>query len=212
MLKPTKFILLVLFAAALVTVIGILGLGKIEEQQIEVWLSATGMWAPLLYVLLYTLGTLFLLPSTPLNLAGGAIFGTLQGTFWTTVAAVIAALVAFAFTRTIGREFVLKKMSKKWLKFDQKIEKGGLLYIFSIRLIPIIPYGIVNFIAGLTAIRLRDYFFGTLFGTVFGVFPFVMMGASLQTLSEGNYIHFTIATGLVGVFLLGVNFFQKRKK
>ncbi len=202
MLKPTKFFFFVLATATIVTIVGILGLGKFEEQQIESWLTAAGIWAPVLYILLYTIGTLFLLPSTPLNLAGGAIFGSLQGTLWTTIAAVIAAFVAFAFTRTIGRDFVLNRLSGKWLKFDKKIEDGGFLYVFSIRLIPIIPYGIVNFLAGLTSIRVKDYLCATLLGTTVGVFPFVMLGSSFRSLSKGDVIHCILGIAFVGMFVL----------
>jgi len=202
MLKPTKYIFLILVTAAVITVMGGVGLGKLEEQQLETWLAAAGIWAPALYVLLYTLGTLILLPSTPLNLAGGALFGSLQGTFWTTVAAVIAALVAFCCARTVGHDVVLNHLPKKWLAFNKKIEEGGFLYIFSVRLIPIIPYGIVNFLAGLTSIKTMDYFCATLFGTIIGVFPFVMLGSSIHSLSRGNLIPLTMSTAVLGVFIL----------
>jgi uncharacterized membrane protein YdjX (TVP38/TMEM64 family) len=99
------------------------------------------------------------------------------GTLWTTLAALVAAIAAFAFTRTIGRELVSQKLAGHWSMIDAEIRQGGLFYLFAIRLLPIIPYGIVNFVAGLTSIKFKDYLIGTLFGTLPGVFPFVMMGA-----------------------------------
>ncbi|RMF21932.1 MAG: TVP38/TMEM64 family protein, partial [Cyanobacteria bacterium J083] len=154
-------------------------------------------------ILLYVLGTLLILPSTPLNLTGGAIFGAWWGTLWTTVAAIIAAIVAFAFTRTIGRDLIAQKLAGRWEAIDAEMHQGGLFYMFAIRLLPIIPYGIVNFAAGLTSIRFRDYLVGTLLGTVPGVLPFVMMGSGLQALSRGNILPlmfaFTLTSMLVGV-------------
>ena len=64
-------------------------------------------------------------------------------------------MVAFAFTRTIGREFIDRKLGKRWTAVDAEIRQGGLFYMFAIRLLPIIPYGIVNFVAGLTGIKFQ---------------------------------------------------------
>jgi uncharacterized membrane protein YdjX (TVP38/TMEM64 family) len=86
------------------TGIGVLVVGGIDRQQLQKWLETMGVFAPVIYIVLYTVGTLLILPSTPLNLTGGAIFGIWWGTLWTTVAALVAAIAAFAFTRTIGRE------------------------------------------------------------------------------------------------------------
>ena len=97
------------------------------------------------------------------------MFGVWWGTFWTTIAAIVAAIAAFAFTRTVGREFVSRKLTGKWEAIDAEIKQGGLFYMFAVRLLPIIPYGLVNFSAGLTSIKFKDYFIGTLLGTLPGV-------------------------------------------
>ena len=188
MFKPKQSIVLLTVFCLVVTGIGIAIIGGIDRQQLEGWLESMGIFAPIIYVLLYTLGTLLILPSTPLNLTGGAIFGVWWGTIWTTVAAVVAAVVAFGFTRTVGREFIGRKLGGRWRLVDAEIRQGGLFYLFAIRLLPIIPYGIVNFVAGLTSIKFRDYLLGTLLGTLPGVLPFVMMGAGITELSRGNIL------------------------
>ncbi len=63
------------------TGIGLFFLGGIEPEMIQNFLNRLGIWAPVIYVLLYTIGTILLLPSTPLNLSGGALFGIWWGTF-----------------------------------------------------------------------------------------------------------------------------------
>ncbi len=148
----SRFFLLTIICIV-VTGLGIYFLGGIDQEQLRVWLQQMGIWAPIIYISLYTLGTLLILPSTPLNLTGGAIFGTWWGTLWTTVAAV----VAFAFTRSIGRKLMAKKLAGRWQAIDAEIGQGGLFYMFAIRLLPIIPYGLVNFTASLTSISYRDY-------------------------------------------------------
>ena len=194
------------------TGIGVLLLGGIDREQLQTWLQQMGIWAPIIYVLLYTVGTLLILPSTPLNLTGGAIFNILWGTLWTTVAAIIAAIVAFAFTRTVGRELIAQKLAGRWEAIDAEMREGGLFYMFAIRLLPIIPYGLVNFAAGLTSIRFRDYLVGTILGTVPGVLPFVMMGSGLQALSEGNILPLMFAFALTGMLVGGATWYRRRRQ
>lgn len=193
------------------TGIGMYLLGGIKPEQLQLWLHKMGIWAPLIYVLLYVVGTLLILPSTPLNLTGGALFGIGWGTFWTTIAALLAAVVSFAFTRTVGRDYVATKFAGKWEAIDAEMRQGGLFYMFAIRLLPIIPYGIVNFAAGLTSIRFKDYLLGTTIGTVPGILPFVMMGAGLHALSTGNLMPLMVAFTLTGL-LVGVATWYRRRR
>ena len=194
------------------TGIGVIILGEIDRQQLQVWLETMGIFAPVIYIVLYTVATLLILPSTPLNLTGGAIFGVWWGTLWTTIAALVAAIAAFAFTRTVGRSLVTKKFAGRWNAVDAEIRQGGLFYIFAIRLLPIVPYGIVNFVAGLTSIEFKDYVIGTLLGTVPGVLPFVMMGAGITQLSRGNILPLMCAFALTGMLVGGATWYRRRRQ
>ncbi|MEL6928555.1 MAG: VTT domain-containing protein [Cyanobacteria bacterium J06600_6] len=206
-----NLVLLTIFCCV-ATVVGIVALSGIDRQQLQSWLETMGIFAPIIYILLYTCGTLLILPSTPLNITGGAIFGIWWGTFWTTLAALVAAIVAFVFTRTVGKELVSQKLGDRWSVADAEIRHGGLFYMFAVRLLPIIPYGIVNFLAGLTSITFRDYLLGTLLGTLPGVLPFVMMGAGITELSQGNILPLTIAFALTGILVAGATWYRRRDR
>ena len=209
-LKNSIFLLTIICIIA--TGLGVLLLGGIDREQLQIWLEQMGILAPIIYILLYTVATLLILPSTPLNLTGGAIFGVWFGTLWTTIAAIIAAIVAFTFTRTVGRELIAKKLAGRWEAIDAEMRQGGLFYMFAIRLLPIIPYGLVNFTAGLTSIRFRDYLIGTILGTVPGVLPFVMMGSGLQALSQGNILPLMFAFALTGLLVGGATWYRRRRQ
>jgi uncharacterized membrane protein YdjX (TVP38/TMEM64 family) len=183
------------------TVIGMMLLGGINQKDLQLWLEQMGIWAPVLYILVYLIATICILPSTPLNLTGGAIFGSGWGTAWTSIAAILAAVLSFGFSRTIGRKLVEQKLAGKWESIDREMHQGGFFYMFAIRLLPLIPYGIVNFAAGLTSIKFRDYFFGTLLGTVPGILPFVMMGAGLTALKQGDVLPILVALALTGMLV-----------
>ena len=205
----TKFLIFVVICVVL-TIAGGSILKGIEKQQLEIWLAEMGHYAPLLYIFTYIVGTLLIFPSTPLNLMGGAFFGVWWGTLWTTIAAILAAIISFAFTRSLGREFVAKKLAGKWKTIDRQICKGGLGYIIAIRLLPIIPYGLVNFSAGLTSINFKNYLIGTTVGTLPGIMPFVMMGAGINQLSQGNITTLLLALTLTGM-LIGTATILKNK-
>lgn len=187
-------------------------LGGINQNQLQDWLKQSGIWAPIIYIGLYTVATVLVLPSTALNLTGGAIFGPWLGTLWTSIAAIIAAVVAFAFTRTAGRELVAQKLAGRWQAMDAEMQQGGLFYMFAIRLLPIIPYGLVNFAAGLTSISFRDYLLGTILGTVPGILPFVLLGSSgLQALRTGDVLPLMGALCLTGMLVGGATWYRRRR-
>lgn len=187
-------------------------LGGVNSAQIQAWLSSVGIWSPVIYIALYVLATVLVLPSTVLNLTGGAVFGAVWGTLWTSLGAIIAAVVAFAFTRTVGRESVAKRLSGRWQAMDAEVRQGGLFYMFAIRLVPIMPYGLVNFAAGLTSISFKDYILGTTIGTVPSVLPFVLLGSSgLKALNTGDVLPLVGALALTGILVGGSTWYRRRR-
>lgn len=187
-------------------------LGGLTPEQIQTWLEQAGILAPIIYIIIYIIATILVLPSTALNLTGGAIFGPWIGTLWTSLAAIIAATVAFYYSRTIGREWISQKLAGRWQAMDAEMCQGGLFYMFAIRLLPIIPYGLVNFAAGLTSVSFKDYLLGTILGTVPGVLPFVMLGSSgLKALKTGDLLPLIGALSLTAM-LVGVATWYRRRR
>ncbi|MGJ5633427.1 TVP38/TMEM64 family protein [Nostoc sp. CALU 1950] len=205
-------ILLLTLGCIVATGIAVYLLGGVEPEQIQALLKYSGIWAPVIYVALYVVATMLVLPSTVLNLTGGAIFGPWLGTVWTSVGAVIAAIIAFAFTRTIGREAIAKRLAGRWQAMDAEVRRGGLFYMFAIRLVPIMPYGLVNFVAGLTSISFKDYVLGTTLGTVPSVLPFVLLGSSgLKAVKTGDFLPLVLALGLTGMLVAGSTWYRNRR-
>lgn len=197
----------------LATGLALVVLGKIDLVQVQSWLKAWGIWAPIAYILAYVLATLLILPSTALNLTGGALFGPWWGTLWTSLAAIVAAIVAFAFTRTVGREMVAKRLAGRWQAMDLEVQRGGQFYMFAVRLIPVMPYGLVNFVAGLTSVSFKDYLLGTSIGTVPSVLPFVLLGSSgVRAIRTGEIWPLLLALALTGILVGGSTWYQRRRR
>ena len=207
--KSTALFLTVVCLVA--TAVAIIGTGKLDQDQLQAFLTKAGLWAPILYILLYTLGTLLVLPSTALNLTGGAIFGPGFGILWTSIGAVLAAAVAFIFARTAGRNIMSRRLAGRWQAMDAELSQGAVFYMFAIRLVPILPYGLVNFAAGLTSIRFQDYLLGTTLGTVPSVLPFVLLGSSgVQAVQTGDILPLLGALMLTGLLVAGTTWYRRR--
>ena len=207
-----RLALIVALVCIAATGVAMFFLGGIDPDWLQSTLDRAGIWGPIIYIVIYTVATVLVLPSTVLNLAGGALFGQWLGSLWTTIGALIAALIAFGFTRTVGRGLVEKRLAGYWQTIDAEIRNGGVFYMFSIRLLPVIPYGLVNFAAGLTSISWKDYIVGTALGTLPGMLPFVLLGSSGLTLSQtGDLVPMAIALTLIGMLVGGATWYRRRR-
>ncbi|NBO32255.1 MAG: TVP38/TMEM64 family protein [Cyanobacteria bacterium WB6_1B_304] len=201
---------LIILGCLVITIIALYGLGGLDPVQVQGGLRQTGVWAPIIYITLYIIITIFVFPSTPLNLTSGVIFGLWFGTLWTTIAAVIAAVIAFLFARTVGHRWVKQRLSGQWDAIDGEISQGGVFYMFAIRLQPVIPYGLVNFAAGVTSVRFRDFLLGTTLGTPPGILPYVWIGSSgLKAIKTGDVIPLMGALALAAALMGGGTWFYR---
>jgi uncharacterized membrane protein YdjX (TVP38/TMEM64 family) len=212
MSKLKKNLILLTLICFVATVVAAHFLGGIEQSKLQAFIKHAGAWGPIVYVALYVVATSLLLPSTPLNMTGGALFGPFWGIVWTSVGAILAAIVSFVFTRTIGHELISQKFARRWPTMDAEVRRGGLLYIFAVRLLPIFPYGLVNYVSGLTSISFRSYLLGTIPGTVMGVLPFVLIGSSgLKAIHTGDVLPFLGARASTGLLTAGAAWYRSRK-
>jgi len=178
---------LAIFVGVLVLIYGIFYFFKIDyrsfsPQNVRDKILSFGIWAPIVYMVFYTLRPLILFPAGLLTMASGLAFGPLFGTIYTVIGATGCAVAEFFFARFFGRGAVAKLVKGKMGKIDEGIEKHGFMTVLWIRLIPSVAYDIQNYSLGLTKVRFRDYFLATTFGIIPGTFAFVYLGSSLTDL------------------------------
>ncbi len=114
-----------------------------------------------------------------LGLAAGALFGALAGTILISFASSIGATLACALSRYLLRDWVQRKFADKLKRVNAGIQEEGAFYLFSLRLIPVIPFFIINMVIGLTPIRLTTFYWVSQLGMLPGTAVFVNAGSQL---------------------------------
>lgn len=135
--------------------------------------------ARLLYVLLYVVGCLLLLPGVLMSFVGALLFGVWEGTLYTWIGATIGATLAFLLAKALGRDFVDQLLGGRLQSLDQRLRERGFVSLLVVRLVPLFPFNGVNFGCGFTSIRVRDYVLATAIGIVPGTFVYQYLFSKL---------------------------------
>jgi uncharacterized membrane protein YdjX (TVP38/TMEM64 family) len=136
-------------------------------------------WGPVGFILIYGVGCVFAIPGSLLTLCGGAIFGVTWGTGYNVLASNLGATLAFLMARYFGRDFVSRFMKGRIGSFDEKVAEHGLRFIFTLRLIPIVPFNGLNLGSGLSRIKYRDYLIGSALGMLPATFIYTYFADAL---------------------------------
>ncbi|MBQ85241.1 MAG: pyridine nucleotide-disulfide oxidoreductase [Gammaproteobacteria bacterium] len=159
--------------------------------------------AAVLYFLLYVVITAFSIPGAiVVTLLGGAMFGLLWGTLLASFASSIGATAAFLIARLLLRDWVQSRFSDSLAPINDGIEKDGEFYLFSLRMVPLFPFFLVNLAMGLTPIRVRSFYCISQLGMLMGTVVYVNAGVELARISSLSGL--VSAPVLASLALLGV--------
>ena len=184
----------------------------LTPQQLQQALQQTGGWAPVLYIGLFILLPTFFFPVAVLALAGGLLFGLWWGSGYTFIGAVLNCALMFLLARYVGRSqvqrLVEQKLSPQWQRRLQMADgKEGFLLLIILRLIPAVPYNLINYTFGLTGISFSSYLLASAIGIIPGTFAFINIGD--KTLEAGSP-SFWIAIGLLVLLLVVTGLLGKK--
>jgi len=179
---------------------------KLHQQSFtEYYHAHTGVTIAI-YMAVYILVTSLSLPgATVMTLAGGALFGTWTGLLLVSFASTIGATLAFLVSRFLLKDYVQNRFGDKLVAINEGVKKEGAFYLFTLRLIPLFPFFVINLVMGLTPIRAGIYYIVSQIGMLPGTFVYVNAGTQLAKieslkgiLSPGLLISFA----LLGLFPL----------
>lgn len=174
-LKVVVLVVLVVVVAAGVVVAATVEIP--DPASVRDRVAAAGMWGVLVFVLLYAALTVTPFPASALTVASGLLFGLVTGALLVIVAATLGAWIAYWLARSLGRGSVARIEWSKIRALNAVLERRGLSSVLVVRLIPLFPFGLVNYAAGLSSVRQRDYLIGTAVGIVPGVIGYTALGA-----------------------------------
>lgn len=150
--------------------------------------DSAGIAAPLAFVALYVGLTVIAFPGAIPSAASGLLFGTALGTVLTVTGATIGATLAFLIGRRLGRAQVERIAGERTARLDSWLERRGFLAVLYARLVPLVPFNVLNYAAGLTSIRTRDYVVATAIGIVPGSFAYTALGGSIDDPASPEFI------------------------
>lgn len=139
----------------------------------------------LLFGLGYTAMAALSLPGAGImTVAAGAFFGLIDGTIIVSISSTLGASLAFLISRSFFHDFVQSRFGDKFIVINDGIEREGGFYLFTLRLIPIFPFFIINLVMGLTKMRLKTFFFASQLGMLAPTIVFVNAGRELAKIDS----------------------------
>ena len=172
--KLLRVSILVLLVAGIAT--AIIYRDQFDAAALESWVKDAGSAGPLVFMLIYAIGTVFFLPGAVLTLAGGALFGPVFGTFYNLTAATIGAMVSFLAARYLAHDWVEKKTGGRMKQLKQGVEGEGWKFVAFVRLVPLFPFNVLNYALGLTKIKFSHYSIATYIFMLPGAIAYTYLG------------------------------------
>ena len=190
---------------------------KAKQQNIIEYYKQNFFFVLVLFIFLYVLVTALSLPvATFLTLVGGALFGFTTGLIIVSFASTIGATLAFLMARFLAQNYVQKNFKNQLSKINKKFKSEGSFYLFALRLVPVVPFFIINVVMGLMTIKTWTFYWVSQLGMLPGTIVYVYAGtqlAQIETFSDITSPSMLIAFALLGLFpLIAKNFIQFIRK
>jgi uncharacterized membrane protein YdjX (TVP38/TMEM64 family) len=203
--KKIAFCLLILFLTALFYVLDVkryltLSALKANFDTLQAFNTAQPVATAAVFITVFIILSALALPGPLIMcLAAGAIFGVITGTVYSTLAATIGASLAFLAARYLFREMIQRLFGKRLVQVNDLLENEGFTHLLLIRLIPVVPFTLINVGAGLTKIPLRSFVLATFIGIIP---PGLILCNAGANLAEVESVREILSIKVLGSFLL----------
>jgi pyruvate/2-oxoglutarate dehydrogenase complex dihydrolipoamide dehydrogenase (E3) component/uncharacterized membrane protein YdjX (TVP38/TMEM64 family) len=176
---------------------------KARQEALQAYASANPLQSAAIFFGIYVAATALSIPGAViLTLAAGAVFGFWRGLLIVSFASTIGATLAFLAARFLLRDFVTRRFGERFKAIDQGIARDGAFYLFTLRLVPLFPFFLINLLMGLTALPALTFYWVSQLGMLAGTAVYVNAGTRLAQLDSVRGI---LSPGLLLSFaLLGV--------
>jgi uncharacterized membrane protein YdjX (TVP38/TMEM64 family) len=163
-------------------------------------LQGLGPALPLAFVVAHALVTVTPVPRTAFTLAAGVLFGPSTGVVLAVVGATTSAVLALLLVRTVGREAVASRLQHpSFRSADARLARRGWLAVASLRLVPVVPFWLVNYACGVSAVRVVPFTLATAVGVVPGTVSLVVLGGAVAGHGSPWLLTLGLAFGVLGL-------------
>ena len=181
---------------------------QFSAESLQGWLNDAGAAAPIVFMVLYAIGTIFFLPGSLLTLLGGALFGPIWGSFYNLTGATIGAMLCFVLSRYIASDWVTNKTGGRVKQLVNGVEKEGWRFVAFVRLVPLFPFNLLNYALGLTKISFSQYSIATYIFMLPGAVAYTYLGYIGREAATGG--EDLIQKGMLALALLAIVSFLPR--
>ncbi|MCV6982435.1 TVP38/TMEM64 family protein [Mycolicibacterium pulveris] len=171
--------------------------------QLRDWATSVGPWFPLAFLGAHIVATVFPFPRTAFTLAAGLLFGPVLGIPLAVAAATVSALIALLLVRAVGWQLNRLVRHPRIDSLDARLRQRGWPTVISMRLIPAVPFSVLNYAAGASAVRTVPYTLATLVGLLPGTAAVVILGDALTGNVDPLLVLVSACTASVGIAGLG---------
>lgn len=187
-MKRRTLVRLIIFLLLLALIILVLSKfrGQFTTEQLEAFLARFGLWAPLIFIILYIAGVVLFLPGSVLTITGGLIFGPILGSLYNILGATIGASIAFIIARYLAADWVSAQTGGKLKALKEGVEAEGWRFVAVVRLIPLFPFNLLNYALGLTRISIIEYIAASAIFMFPATFAYTYLGSLGQTAITGQ--------------------------
>jgi len=217
-----KWILLISLAALVASLVAFGGQQYLTPEYYQTLFFENPLLTGVIFFSVYVLVTALSIPgAAALTLVGGAIFGFGWGLLLISFASTIGATLAFLITRFFLRDWVQAHFGSYLKTLNQGVEKDGAFYLFSLRLIPVVPFFVINLVMGLMPIKTWTFYWVSQLGMLAGTAVYVNAGAQLGHIDQLS-LSDVLTPGILGSFVLlalfpwlartGLEYWNRRKK
>jgi uncharacterized membrane protein YdjX (TVP38/TMEM64 family)/rhodanese-related sulfurtransferase len=130
---------------------------QINLATLDAQLGSLGLWAPVGYVIVYAIGTVAFVPGAVFALTGGALFGPIWGSLWNLTGGTVGATLAFLVARYLAGDWVARRSGHLLKRLIDGVDAEGWRFVAFVRLVPLFPFNLSNYVLGLTRIPLLHY-------------------------------------------------------
>ena len=205
----TRILLTALAVAAVLAIVLLVPLPS--AVQLRDWATAAGPWFPLAFLLAHVVVTVLPFPRTAFTLAAGLLFGPVLGIAIAVTASTLSAVFALLAVRALGWQLSSLVSHPAVESVDARLRARGWAAVLSLRLIPLVPFSVLNYAAGASSVRVLPYLVATLVGLLPGTAAVVVLGDALTGNISPLLALVSLCTAAVGVAGLGYEARQHRK-